>query len=289
MATVVANRAPTIIQMTTDLRREPMTVERVRAALSSADRWDLRHVLETGSTNDDLARGSIPVAPPGASTVLITEEQTAGRGRSGRQWACPPGAGLMFSVRLDLPEVPIGRRGWIGAVLGLAVVGAFADIGGITAGLKWPNDVLIEGRKTGGILAEMVASSVIVGAGLNISLQADELPRADATSLLLAGAGPIDRDALLGVILDRFGDLLDRWRAAAGDVDAAGLRQDYLDMCVTIGASVRLELPGDRSVTGTAVDVDPDGAVVIDHRGLRTHYSAGDVVHLHPSRPDAAG
>lgn len=183
----------------------------------------------------------------------------------------------------------MARRGWIGAVLGLAIVGTLAEVGGIVAGLKWPNDVLIDGRKVGGILAEMAGGSVIVGAGLNISLQLGELPRPDATSLLLAGSGPVDRDRLLAGILDRFADLLDRWRSAGGDVDRSGVRGQYLTACVTIGESVRLELPSGQAVTGTAVDVDPDGAIVIAADGARTRYSAGDVVHLRPSRPNPIG
>ena len=264
-----------------------MNAHRVSVSVADPERWDIHHVTETGSTNDDLARGGVP-GHSGRTTVLITEEQTAGRGRSGRQWSCPPGAGLMFSVRLDLPEVPVSRRGWTGAVLGLAVVDAFTAVCGVDAGLKWPNDALIGGRKTGGILAEMAGDEVIVGAGLNISLQPEELPRPDATSLLLAGAGPVDRDLLLAAILDRFGALLDDWRRAAGDVDAAGIRRRYLESCVTIGQAVRLELPGDRAVMGTAVDVDSDGAIVISDPaegtgGRRTRYSAGDVVHLRPN------
>jgi BirA family biotin operon repressor/biotin-[acetyl-CoA-carboxylase] ligase len=154
--------------------------------------------------------------------VLVTEEQTAGKGRSGRHWACPPGAGLMFSVRLALSgnsgisEIPMARRGWIGAALGLAVCHGFADVAGVHARLKWPNDVLVDGHKCGGILAEMTGDAVIVGAGLNVSLLAAELPRADATSLLLAGAGSVDRNVLLARILDEFSRLLSAWRQAGG-------------------------------------------------------------------------
>ncbi|SDP03569.1 BirA family transcriptional regulator, biotin operon repressor / biotin-[acetyl-CoA-carboxylase] ligase [Nakamurella panacisegetis] len=273
--------------MSTDLWREPMDPHRVAASVARPGRWDIRYVTETGSTNDDLARGAAGPAPAGAITVLITEEQRAGRGRSGRQWACPPGAGLMFSVRLDLAGIPVGRRGWTGAVLGLAIVGAFAEVAGVEAGLKWPNDVLIGGHKAGGILAEMAGDAVIVGAGLNISLQPEELPRPDATSLLLAGAAPVDRDRLLAAVLDRFAVLLDEWTSAGGDVDAAGIRRRYLDSCVTIGQTVRLDLPDGAAVVGTVVDVDPDGAVVLSVDGRPGRYSAGDVVHLrqNPTTP----
>lgn len=262
--------------------RPEMDPAAVQVALAQAHRWQLHHVRRTRSTNDDLARATGGLHCDG--TVLVTEEQTAGRGRSGRQWSCPAGAGLMFSVRVSAAEIPPIRRAWTGAALGLAIVRGFHAVAGVEAGLKWPNDVLVGGLKCGGILAESIGDSVVVGAGLNISLGHDELPRADATSLRLAGAAAVDRNTMLAVILDEFGDLLDRWRQAGGDVDVSGLRADYLAACATVGSTVRLELPGGRTVTGTAVDVDPDGAVVLDGAdGLRVRYSAGDVVHLRPT------
>jgi len=266
--------------------RGPLDAGKVLAALRRPQLWDIRHVSTIGSTNDELARGEVWVTQPGASPVLVTQEQTAGRGRLGRGWACPSGAGLMFSVRLLLPEVPSSRRGWVGAVLGLAVVSALSQLTLTPSSLKWPNDVLLAGRKFGGILAEMVGDAVIVGTGLNISLQQEELPRADATSLLLAGEAVVDREALLAAILDHFGELLGDWRAAGGDIERSGLRAQYLSACSTIGSAVRVELPHRPAVRGIAVDVDASGAIVVqDVRGSRTSYHAGDVVHLRPEAP----
>ncbi len=293
-----------------------MDISAVASALRRRDGWRLRHVLTTGSTNDDLsawaregqrtagertagertagkrpagertagerAAGERPAGHVVAGTVLVTEEQTTGRGRSGRQWSCPPGAGLMFSLAIDAAGIPPARRPWTGVALGLAVASAFGSVGGVQAGLKWPNDVLLDGGKCGGILAEVAGDLVVVGAGLNISLDHAELPRADATSLLLAGAD-VDRTALLAGVLDEFGRLLADWRAAGGDVDRSGLRPAYLAACVTLGSSVRLELPGGGAVAGTAVDVDADGAIVLDTGGGLVRYSAGDVVHLRPA------
>jgi BirA family biotin operon repressor/biotin-[acetyl-CoA-carboxylase] ligase len=95
----------------------------------------------------------------------------------------------------------------------------------------------------------------------------------------------VDRNRLLAAILDEFGDLLDPWHRAGGDVDLCGLRPGYLAVCATIGMTVSIELPGGRVVTGTAVDVDQEGAIVVDSGdGTRSRYSAGDVVHLRPSQ-----
>ena len=98
-------------------------------------------------------------------------------------------------------------------------------------------------------------------------------------------AAAVDRERLLAAVLDEFGVLLDRWTAAAGDIDASGLRADYRAACGTIGARVRLQLPGGGQVVGQAVDVAVDGSLVIaDAFGVRSSYSAADVVHLRPDR-----
>ena len=245
----------------------------------------MQHVTVTGSTNADLAADA---ATLGHGAVLTTDEQVTGRGRAGRDWFCPRGAGLMFSVLLRQPEIPADRRGWFGAVLGLAIVRAMSAVSGVGATLKWPNDVLIDGRKCAGILGEVAGDAIVIGSGINVSLLPSELPRPDATSLLIAaadGAGPrvLDRAALLAGILDEFGSLLHRWAAAGGDVDASGIRAEYLRVCGTVGSRVRLLLPGGGERVLQAVDVAVDGSlVVLDDTGVRRSYAAADVVHLRP-------
>lgn len=243
--------------------------------------WSVTHVAETGSTNADLVRRAARGASHGE--VLVADVQHQGRGRMGRVWQAPPGTALLFSALLRLPAIPVARRGWVGAVLGLAIVAAVWDRTGIEAGLKWPNDVLIGGSKVAGILAEMAGDDVVVvGAGLNVSVAAAALPRADATSLVLSGADPArcDRDVLLAAILDRYGALLARWQAAGGDIDASGLRAEYLRSCFTVGSHVALHLPDGTTVTGRAIDVAPDGSIVIGSGGSLRHFAAGDVQHL---------
>jgi BirA family transcriptional regulator, biotin operon repressor / biotin---[acetyl-CoA-carboxylase] ligase len=259
---------------------DPAGVRAVLAAAGLADRWSVGQVLRTGSTNADLAAATPGPGPgPGPTTVLTTEEQLAGRGRAGRTWSCPPGAGLMFSVRLrtdaELSGVAADRYGWSGAVLGLAVRAALADR--LPVALKWPNDLLVGERKLGGILAEYTGAAVIVGAGLNISLREDELPRADATSLALQGV-TVDRAVLLGRILVELGGLLAGWREDAGQI-----RDRYRTACSTLGRRVRVELPGGRALDGVAVDVADDGALQLETADGRRSFGAGDVVHLRPA------
>lgn len=265
--------------------RLPIDPAAVAARLRGSGPWAVRHVTVTGSTNADLAAVA---ATLDHGAVLTTEEQLTGRGRAGRDWFCPRGAGLMFSVLLRQPAIPPDRRGWTGAVLGLAIVRAMAAVSGVRATLKWPNDVLLDGHKCAGILGEVADDAIVIGSGINVSLQPAELPRADATSLLLAagddvGPGALDRATLLAGILDEFGSLLRRWAAAAGDIDASGIRGEYLQVCTTVGSRVRLVLPGGGEPVLQAVDVAADGSlVVLDDRGVRRSYSVADVIHLRP-------
>lgn len=240
---------------------------------SPARAHDLRGVASTGSTNVDL-RSVVPES--GGVVVLTAEEQTAGRGRSGRNWSCPFGAGLMFSLRFT-PRVPVREFGWTGAVLGLSVRAALADR--IAVDLKWPNDLQIAGDKLGGILAEATSDgAVIVGVGLNVSVRREDLPRLDATSLLSAGVD-LDRADLLARILLEFDQRVVRWEAA-GLVDS-GLLPEYRAACVTLGRRVSVELPDGTTVLGQAVDVDPDGALVVrPDSGEQRAFAAGDVHHV---------
>lgn len=236
----------------------------------------------TGSTNADLLAQAARGAPEG--TVLVTETQTAGRGRMGRTWHSPPGAALMFSVLLRPTAVPPARRGWLPLLAGVAIASAVGDVTGLDVGLKWPNDVLTGGGKLAGILAEQSAGTeaIVAGAGLNVSTRRDELPVETATSLLLAGAPDLRRDRLLRAVLAEFGRLYLAWAGppSPGDPDAAGLRDRYRGCCVTLGRQVRAELPGGGALTGTALDVDETGSLQLrTPDGPRT-ISAGDIVHL---------
>ncbi|MGW8885018.1 biotin--[acetyl-CoA-carboxylase] ligase [Streptomyces sp. NPDC055749] len=270
-----------------DLDRPPLNVAALRRGLLRPDSlWSSVDVVETtGSTNSDLAARADGLAE---GTVLVAEEQTAGRGRLDRTWTAPPRSGLFFSVYLTPGDVPVHRWGWLPLLAGVATATALAQSAGVDTALKWPNDLLVpvEGaeRKAGGILAERAGEGVVIGIGLNVSLRADELPVPAAGSLALAGAVSTDRETLLRAVLRSLEDWYVKWRAANGDAAASGLQTAYAAGCATLDRTVRAELPGDRSVVGEAVAIDGDGRLVLSTGdGLQEPVSAGDIVHLFSS------
>ncbi|WP_026313390.1 biotin--[acetyl-CoA-carboxylase] ligase [Actinomadura flavalba] len=279
-----------------DLERPPLSERGLRRVLVDGEGlWtDVRVVRETGSTNADLAEAARAGAPEGA--VLVTEEQTAGRGRLGRSWAAPARSGLMFSV-LVRPRVPVARLGWAPLLTGVAVATAvrrvtafgqqgerfFEGAGGdaaVDARLKWPNDLLAGDRKLAGILVEKVEDALVVGVGLNVGLRADELPVPTATSLAVEGAPLTDRAPLLRAILREFATWYHAWTALDGDPERSGLRTTYKGLCDTLGRPVRVEMPGGGTLTGTARDVDASGRLVVATATGDEALSAGDVVHV---------
>jgi BirA family biotin operon repressor/biotin-[acetyl-CoA-carboxylase] ligase len=189
-----------------------------------------------------------------------------------------------MSVGVSVDDIPNSAWGWIPLVTGLAVLDAVAAAG-VTAGLKWPNDVLARppaGGKLAGILAEVAApaSVVVIGIGLNVSLRADELPDPGATSLALLGGRATDRGDLIVALLDGLALRIAGLRSARG-ADAT-LVAEYTARSLTIGARVRATLPGDREIVGDATHVDDQGRLGIDTGTETVVVSAGDIVHLRP-------
>ena len=242
-------------------------------------------VDEVGSTNAELAAAARSGA--GDRTVLIAEHQSAGRGRRDRSWQAPARSGLALSVLLRPAgvgpmAVPPARWGWLPLLAGVALCEVVADLGQVDATLKWPNDLLLGPRraKAAGILAEVVGSAVVLGIGLNVSMRAGELPVPQATSLAIEGAACTDRELLVGALLRRLDEEVRRWSSRGGDAGASGLREAYRARCSTLGQQVRVELSGHGALLGTAVDIDGEGRLVLDTRGVRQAVSAGDITHL---------
>ncbi|BDE60375.1 biotin--[acetyl-CoA-carboxylase] ligase [Rhodococcus hoagii] len=274
--------------MWTDLNRPPLDAGVLRRALVRDAGGDpdafwsrVDVVTETGSTNADLLAAPRDADYP--RSVLIAEHQTGGRGRHARPWVSAPRALVTVSAVLDMPGMDLADIGWLPLLAGVAVVDVLRGTAGVDAELKWPNDVLIGGRKVVGILAEVAATApvptVVVGIGLNVSLTEDELPVPTATSLLLEDAEVTDRTVLVRAILRELARRHREWEAAGWKVDA--LAAAYKERCGTLGRRVRAELPGDRELIGTATDVDVEGRIVIEADGKSpVAVSAGDITHL---------
>lgn len=260
----------------TDLDRPPLVARTLARAVRATPPWNEVHVLQTvGSTNDLVATAARGGQPEGL--VVVAEHQTGGRGRLDRQWVSPPRAGLTFSVLLR-PAVAAAVRPWVPLLLATAAAEALSARCDLDVSLKWPNDLLVGGRKVGGMLAESTGDAVVVGIGLNVSTRGDELPRADATSLSIETGGVVDRLPVLLAVLRAMGPAYTSWDGAA---ESAARR--YRARCDTIGRPVRVSLPGGTTLDGEAADVDDSGCLVVRAAdGTTTAVSAGDVVHVRP-------
>src|SRR5215218_5646631 len=225
--------------------------------------------------------------PEGAT--VVAEEQTEGRGRLGRAWVAPPGTSLLVSVVLRPPLATDAV--WLTvAAAGVALAGAVDEVapGAAPAGLKWPNDLELGGRKAAGLLAEAQLdgdrlAAVLLGMGVNVTQGAADLPAevADrATSVSLAAGAPVDRAELLAAWAGRF--LAGYQTLCAGR--PGPVLSAYRERLATVGQRVRADRIGADPVVGTAVDLTPAGGLVVQTAaGARVEVLAGDVYHLRPA------
>ncbi|MFE5409136.1 biotin--[acetyl-CoA-carboxylase] ligase [Microbacterium sp. NPDC056569] len=248
-------------------------------------------VETTDSTNADVVRHVMdaPHEWPHLS-LLLTTDQRAGRGRLDRTWVTPPGSALAVSVAVDASALPVVARGWIPLVAGAAMTRAIAAqlVGTVhTATLKWPNDVLMDGAKVCGILAEVVPGNpdvVVIGSGVNTRMPPADLPVATATSFAAAGL-TCDDDRLLADYLRALDEQLTALGLAGGDAAASGVLAEVESLCSTLGSDVAVSLPNGDTLWGRAQRIDADGRlVVVQDAEFESAVSAGDVVHVR-SRP----
>lgn len=219
--------------------------------------WHVSVVDETGSTNADLLAAAADGAPD--RTVLVARHQTAGRGRLDRRWDAEPGANLLVSLLFrEIPETPhvLTQR------VGLAAMTSCVRVAGLQPTLKWPNDLLLNGAKLAGILAQARLGpqpAVVVGIGINVGWAPEGSAR------LGDAVDPLD---LLAAMLQAYDELpADVWML-------------YRQNLGTLGRSVRVEV-SDGVVEGRALDVELDGRlVVLDNCGITHRFAVGDIVHL---------
>ncbi len=239
---------------------------------------DIRVFQETASTNDiveKLARDGVK-----EGVVVFAESQSKGRGRLGRKWISPARKGLWFSVLLR-PDLRPQAATQLTVAAATALFRAIRDVGGLTPEIKWPNDILIKGRKVAGVLTELSAelahvNHLILGIGVDVNQTAADFPtelRKIATSLKVEAGRHIQRAELAAAILRE----LDRDYARIVSQDFGKVADEWQQQCTTIGQRVAIHI-GDRVIQGHAEALDDDGALLLrTQHGRLERVIGGDV------------
>ncbi|ANS74832.1 biotin--[acetyl-CoA-carboxylase] ligase [Paenibacillus yonginensis] len=248
------------------------------AARTSVMGRNLKLLDVTGSTQDEARLLAEQGAPEG--TLVIAEEQTKGKGRMGRSWYSPPGNGLWMSLLLR-PNLPLGSAPQLTLLMAVAVCRAIRSVAGVDAGIKWPNDILISGRKTSGILLESTGEDeriryCIAGIGIDVNMAAGELPedlRAIMTSLRIESGQKINRSELAGTILNETEQLYGIYMTEGfGPIAAL-----WEALSISLDKPVTVQTPAGE-VKGTAVSLDSSGALIVRLAdGQTTKIISGDV------------
>lgn len=227
--------------------------------------WAGRNMIcleSTDSTNVQVKH----LAQRGAAhgTVVVAESQSAGRGRLGRKWESPAGSNLYFSLLLRENIVP-QKASMLTLVMGLALQEAIEQVCGIETKIKWPNDIVLDGRKIAGILTEMYfkednSAYVIIGTGVNVKAQ-DFVPQLENKAAFLENTckEPVSREALLAKILECFEGKVALFIKT---MDFSLLRQSYNEVLVNCGREVRVLDPAGE-YTGTAQGINEEGELLV--------------------------
>lgn len=252
-----------------------LDLSRLRSALVGSDHFSRIELWDTtGSTNADVLDWEVD----SGLQALFARHQTAGQGRLQRHWVSPQDQQLICSLLYAPPASRVEDLGLLPLAAGLAIVTAIGE----PARLKWPNDVLIGGRKVCGVLAQARFDPlrVAIGFGINLTLTPEELPVPHATSLLIEGIAHDPTDLAISV-LQQCSHRFSQWSKGGRECDL--LLNAYRRRCSTLGAQVRVDLPahsGTQSVFGRAVDIDSTGQLLVETPQGLQNFSAGDVTHL---------
>lgn len=260
--------------------RAPLDLPALQAA--AGPHWQVVLHDAAASTN------ALAAAGPERNLVVVTDHQTSGRGRLGREWVTPRGAALTFSAVVD----PVVDEEWWPLV---PLVAGYAVARAVRGSVKWPNDVLLDGQKVCGVLVERVhvrahggdRPLAVVGIGINVDQTAEELPVSTATSLALAGL-PADRTELFGKVLHHLRTFLGTMMGSPSSFVGR-----YRAVCDTLDRDVRVDLPDGSVLEGRATEIDEHGRLVVTPvraadgpavpgRLEGVAVAAGDVVHVRP-------
>lgn len=254
--------------MSMDTPRRTLDTSEISEKISQY--WRVSVVEVTGSTQEDL-EVLVSASKARSGDVIAAEFQSEGRGRLGRRFDAPPSSALTFSLYFE-PSATKDEWSFLPLLTGLAAVFTIKNIDPrMSPTLKWPNDILLEDRKTGGIIAQASAEGIIIGVGINVQMSEIELPVPHATSLSEHNCKELNRNKILSSFLTIFKDLTERWQ------QGEDLRHLYYEHSATIGSNIRVELPGGAFLTGRATHVSPAGELILEDG---THVSVGDIVHL---------
>jgi BirA family biotin operon repressor/biotin-[acetyl-CoA-carboxylase] ligase len=229
--------------------------------------WSVIIVEETTSTQSELAANFSP------GKVLVAEYQSSGRGRLDRKFEVPPRNGLTFSIALT-SDFWRANQTWIPLVTGSVVAQAINKYAKRNlVKVKWPNDLIIGDLKLGGILSESREAGFIVGIGINIFQSSAELPIENATSLSMYLE--VNREALLIEILSQLGVIFSGSDSISAK-DFSDLKNEYRNLCETLGKHVSVTLPGSENLEDLAIAISEDGSLLLKTREIRV----ADIVHL---------
>ena len=246
--------------------------------LQGKTRWcgkQIRALDTVDSTNDEALR--LIDLGLGHGTLVISEEQTAGHGRNNRTWHSPAGDNIYMTLVLE-PKVKAAAMSMITLVMGMAVAAGVEDITGIATGIKWPNDVLVSGKKVCGILTGMIERKgrpyVYIGVGINVNGETfpEELA-GKATSLKIATGKKLDASALAEKVLTEFERLYDLFEGA-GDLEP--LMDEYNKRLVNVGREVRILDPMGE-YTGLARGINKAGELLVDTGSRVKKVMSGEV------------
>ena len=237
-------------------------------------------ILPEASSTNAVALSSIGQRKSGS--IILAETQKEGRGRLSRGWASPPG-GIWMSLVLR-PNIPLSRVYRINMAASVSICRAVCQLG-LEAGIKWPNDILIQEQKLCGILTELGAQVdrldyAVVGVGLNANNDTAAFPSQWRSTSLAARLGrSIDRCALIAAILNEMEQALE-------DMQSHKIYEEWRRRSLTLGKRVHI-CSAEGDLVGQVVDLDQDGALILEQGGDRRRILAGDCIHLRPER--AAG